>query len=239
MEEPTAGTAQVRVLIADNAELVRRGIRDVLARDGRFSVVGEIARPVDAAEAWLELAPDITFLGLGRDSEGYREGSTGLTALQQTLRSDPSACVIVLVNEDTAEDVLAPVRAGARGVLLRDASATTLLEATRDVLAGGATLDPRLARSLFDHLAFGAGPSLSSEQEHALDPAVLGLLSRREQEVLRALARGYRNKEIGAELGVSVGTVKTHLRHIFRKLKVADRTAAVLAALQVRLPKAA
>lgn len=232
-----AGSDQVRILIADAAELVRRGIRDVLARDARFDVIGELTKPEDVPAAAARLAPDIVLLGLGHEPDAHTASSADLAALWETFRRHPLARVIVFVEGDGAEDALGPVRAGAQGVLVRDASAETVLDAIRDVLDGGAALDPRLARSLFDHLAAGAAPALAGARE--LDPGVLGLLSRREQEVLRALAQGYRNKEISAELGVSVGTVKTHLRHIFRKLKVADRTAAVLVALQARLPKAA
>ena len=98
---------------------------------------------------------------------------------------------------------------------------------------------PRIARSLFGYLAVNEGSSVVELDGFRLGSAALRLLSRREQEVLRALAHGLRNKEIAADLGISVGTVKTHLRHIFRKLHVADRTAAVLTALQVRFRDAA
>lgn len=239
MADAAATGTRVRVLVADSAELVRRGIRDVLSRDRRFSVVGEIARPPDIVAACLELSPDIIFLGLGRDGDGYLDGSASLAALRQTLRLDPSARVIVLVDGDTVDDLLEPVLAGAKGVLLRNAPASTLLEAMNDVLAGGAALDPHLTRSLFEYLAAGAGLPTADVPRLRLDPAVLGTLSPREQQVLHSLAQGNRNKEIATQLGVSVGTVKTHLRHIFRKLVVADRTAAVLTALQVHLPDAA
>ena len=235
----TVATPPLRIVIADGAELVRRGIRDVLAPDPRFEVVAETSRALDVADVCLQTSPDIVFLGLGRETEAYGGELAALSALRQTLRLHPSARVIVLVDGEAPDEVLEPVRAGAVGVLLRDASATTLLQAIRDVAAGGAALDPRLARNLFQHLLFAPRSPALATQGHELDPAVLRMLSRREQEVLQALARGCRNKEIGAELGVSVGTVKTHLRHIYRKLNVTDRTAAVLLALQVRLPEAA
>jgi DNA-binding NarL/FixJ family response regulator len=144
---------------------------------------------------------------------------------------------IVLLEREAPEDVVESVRTGADGVLLRQASAETLLAAIYDVLAGGAALDQRLARGLFERLALSARVGRGGELE--MDPAIAGALSQREREVLRALAQGCRNKEISAQLGVSVGTVKTHLRHIFRKLHVEDRTAAVLMALQGGLPKVA
>lgn len=239
MTGTAAGPDRVRTLIADGAELVRRGIRDVLARDRRFTVVGEIARPQDVVEACLELSPDIIFLGPGRDDEDNRNNAASLTALRQMRRLNPFASVIVLVDGDMVEDLLEPVRAGARAVLLRDAPASALLQAGRDVLAGAAALDPLLTRSLFEYLAAGADLPTAGVPEFRLNPAVLSALSPREQDVLRSLARGCRNKQIAAQLEVSVGTVKTHLRHIFRKLRVADRTATVLYAHQVHLPDAA
>lgn len=231
----------VRVLVADDAELVRRGIRDVLASDQRFQVVGELERPRDIVDACLERSPDIIFLGMAEGSDKGGAVAESLTALRQTLRLDPCARVIVLVDGETADSLLRPLQAGARGAFLRDAPAARLLEAIDDVLQGGGALDARLARSLFDYLAFNNGLPMpdASQPELKLDPTALRSLSPREQEVLRALARGHRNKEIASQLGVSVGTVKTHLRHIFRKLRVPDRTAAVLAALQGSLPEAA
>ncbi len=239
MADTTASPVGARVLIVDSAELVRRGIRDVLAGNRRFSVVGEIAQAEEVVEACLELSPDIIFLGLARDDDDALGGSADLAALRRTLYLEPSVRVIVLVNGDTVEDLLQPVRAGAAGILLRDAPASTLVKAMDDVLAGGAALDPRLAHSLFQHLAADTASPTAEASQLRLDPAVLSALSPREQEVLRSLAQGKRNKEIAAELGVSVGTVKTHLRHIFRKLTVSDRTGAVLAALHVHLPEAA
>ena len=225
---------RVRVLIADSAELVRQGIRGVLTRDRQLTVVCEIARPQEIARACLESSPDIIFLGLGRDDP---DRSEGLLALQETLRQVPAALIIVLVDGDSVDDLLLPVQAGARGVLLRRAPAGALLDAVRHVLEGGSALDPRLTRRLFAYLA--SEPIQSAGESDLLDATALRSLSPREREVLQLLCQGERNKAIAARLGVTVGTVKTHLRHIFRKLKVDDRTGAVLTALQVRLPKAA
>ena len=239
MSSNTTGPERARILIADSAELMRRGIREVFNRDRRFVVVGEVAQAQEVAQASLQLTADVILLGLWPGHSGDSEVPAGVAAIQETLRVAPFVRVIALVAGDTVEDLLEPAQAGIKGVLLRDASASTLLEAVRDVLAGGAALDPRLTRSLFDYLAAGASLPPADVPEARLDPAVLHVLSPREQEVLLSLAQGCRNKEIAAQLGVSVGTVKTHLRHIFRKLEVDDRTAAVLTALQVRLPEIA
>ncbi len=241
MEGTPEEGARARVLIADAAELVRRGIRDVLSRDGRFTVVGELARTADVGQACRELSPDLVFFGLGEESDDLEGESEGLAALRRALQLFPSARIIVLAAAGSMEDLLEPVRAGANGVLLRDAPAATLLEAAEEVLAGGAALDPRLTRNVFEVWRSTGTARRSQAQLPQLElaPSVLRALSPREREVLRSLAEGHRNKEIAAQLGVSVGTVKTHLRHIFRKMMVADRTAAVLTALQVRLREAA
>jgi DNA-binding NarL/FixJ family response regulator len=162
---------------------------------------------------------------------------SSLRHLEEIVSSDPGARVIALVDRNDLELVLKAIQGGARAVLVRDAPATALLDAAHDVVDGGAALDMRLASVLFDYLARSMPAALESGP--VFDPSTLTGLSPREREVLRALAQGYRNKEIAAALGVSVGTVKTHLRHIFRKLKVADRTSAVLLALHVRPADAA
>lgn len=231
---------QARILIAGGPELVRRGIRDVLNRDRRFGAVGEVERVAELPEATLDTSPDLVVLDLGSASDGASREHEALQALQETVRLSPGIHAIVVTESEGIDGVLRAVRAGAHGVLLCDAPARSLIEAAGEVLAGACVLDPRLTRRLFEHwqeasqgLAAnnGAGPLLA--------PAILGMLSPREREVLRALAQGHRNKEIAVELGVSVGTVKTHLRHIYRKLTVADRTAAVVSALHVQLADAA
>jgi DNA-binding NarL/FixJ family response regulator len=200
---------RVRVIVVEGAEFVRRGICGVLTQHGEpFELAAEISRAAALPQAC------------------------------ELLEVRAPALAIVLLEHDGIDGVIEAVRAGANGVLLREASGGTLLAAIHDVMAGGAVLDPRLARGLFDRLATG-GAAGEGMVEPGMDPAVAGALSQREREVLQALARGCRNKEISVQLGVSVGTVKTHLRHIFRKLHVADRTAAVLIALQGKLPKAA
>ncbi len=225
-----------RVLIADGAELVRCGIREVLTGDGRFTVVGEIGRPRDVADAYREIVPDIVLIGSGQNGDAGETRWERLASLRQTLRTNPFARIVVLLEDEIAEDLVEVMRAGARGAVLRDAPANTLLGTVEDVLNGETGLDPRLARSLFDYVAHcdGLSGAGGSDVEFNLDPATLLGLSPREREVLRSLAQGRRNKEIADALGVTTGTVKTHLRHIFRKLRVDDRTSAVLAALRIR-----
>jgi len=231
-------TQAYRVMIVDANELLRRGIRDVLSRDRRyrFTVVADVARIEDALDAFRALDPDVTFLALPPASLGGT--GAGTWCLHEIVRFYPTARVIGLLDSGDLSQMLAAIQAGARGVLVRDAPASALREAARDVIEGGAALDLRLADTLFDYLASTNGAGRRPDAV-GLDPAAMAGLSPREREVLRALAQGSRNKEIAAQLGVSVGTVKTHLRHIFRKLKVADRTSAVLVALHAREAQAA
>jgi len=227
---PEGPTTQLRALIADPAELVRRGIGDVLARDARYAVVGEASDAEHLMEECARRRPDLLFFGI----EGPEERR--LAALQQVKVLRPGLRAIVLIESRRLDDVWAAIRAGANALLLRDAPAATLLQALDDVLSGGSALDPRLTHELFEQLASGLpGPTW----DIIPNPSTLAALSSREREVLQLLTHGRRNKEIAGQLGVSVGTVKTHLRHIFRKLNVADRTGAVLAALRGQLPKAA
>jgi DNA-binding NarL/FixJ family response regulator len=225
--EVNGNAERARVIVVEGSELVRRGICDVLLRYGEpLEIAAEVVDAGALSEACQVATPDVIVMSLSNDGE--------LRALRQALESRPATRAIVLLDHVAAGDVIEVVHAGASAVLLRDVSSGTLLDALRDVLAGGCAIDAQLARCLFDRLATNGGNGSVD-----LESAVAQALSRREREVLRVLAQGYRNKEISAQLGVSVGTVKTHLRHIFRKLHVADRTAAVLVALQGRAAKAA
>lgn len=233
MVQQTIPPKRARALIVDGSPAVREMVRNALSNRPNFVVVGELASPGLAAQATQELAPDLVFLGLRRDGTG----GSALRAMRRTVELAPLARLIVIA-EGRDCDIAEAVLAGARAVLCWGVPAQLVLEAAAVVLAGGAVLDPRLTGRLFEGLA-GARAVAGDGEGPRLNGAALRALSRREQEVLRLLARGRRNKEIALQLGVSVGTVKTHLRHIFRKLKVADRTSAVLTALDQNLAQAA
>jgi DNA-binding NarL/FixJ family response regulator len=225
----------VRVVVVDNAELVRRGVVDVLGRDERFDVAAQIERPSDVVSAAARWAPQLIVFGVERDIDDTTAQS--LAFLRRALAAGPRTRAIVLLDDASPDTVLQAVRSGARAVPRRDAPAGILLAAIGQTLEGGAALDSSTSRALFDCLT--AGGEARGLADHAFDIETISNLSPREKEVLRALARGYRNKEIAAALGVSVGTIKTHLRHIFRKIRVNDRTGALLVVLRGRLPDAA
>ncbi|MGB6837848.1 MAG: response regulator transcription factor [Dehalococcoidia bacterium] len=229
--EPGART-RVRVLVSDSVELVRQGVRRVLAGQRDITIVDEADSESRTVDLTLRHLPDVVLIGVH-----HIQGET-LRAVAEIRRRLPACHVILLADEASVPDLLEAAAAGARGLLLKRLSVSRLAEAVRTAVAGGWPLEPALVRDLLQHLiARGeTGPGIIGE---SLQPEALRRLSPRERQVLLSLMEGRRNKEIAAALGVSVGTVKTHLRHIFRKLNVSDRTAAVLVTLQPRSIRAA
>jgi DNA-binding NarL/FixJ family response regulator len=144
----------------------------------------------------------------------------------------PDLRLIALAQEPDLNKFLAAVRLGVCGYLQKSVGGTALAEAIRSTRAGGSVIDPVVARRLLEYLALQ--PFLPASRGGVLDQASgsLGSLSAREAQVLHSLAQGLSNKEIASALGLSIGTVKTHLRHIFRKMGVPDRTSAVVAVLR-------
>ncbi len=233
------GPQRVRVMIAESAEFVWQGIRDVLSSNRDFVVVGETSLYEEAVDASAELLPDITFLGLSRSRRDNSGQPAGLETLAEILLGNPHARVIALVDGDEMADVLLAVRAGAKGVLLRNTPADALQEAVLHVLGGDCALDPGLTRFLFENIA--SNPSqpgmvgTSTEQ----NPSERVALSARELEVLSWMAEGLPTKEIAARMMIGPGTVKTHIWRIFGKLHVNNRTSAVVTSLRLGLLNAA
>jgi DNA-binding NarL/FixJ family response regulator len=203
----------IRVCVVENETLVREGLRRVLELDAELTVAGEARDGIEALALFARVRPDVALL----DVRMPRLDGIGVL---QALRGDPSAppC-LVLTTFDDADAFLAAVRAGARGYLLKDASSAELSEAIRCVAAGGTWLKPTVTDSVLR--------SLREDRKSEVD----GKLTGREVEVLRLLAGGYSNREIGTALGVSERTVKNHVSSILAKLWVRDRTRAVLKAI--------
>lgn len=226
-----------RILIADTSGQVRRRLREALSDAPEFVVVGEVAQVHDITASCASSSPDVLLIGLGDSGDGGYS-LAALAALGQALQADPSIGAVVLVNGRAAEELTAALRAGARAIVRRDASRQRLVEALSDVMAGGTALDPSLTGTVFAYLANNDRIVSADGMAATMSHAVRQALSPREQEVILALARGSRNEQIAEQLGVSVGTVKTHLLHIYRKLEVQDRISAVLTAFQLRLSEA-
>jgi DNA-binding NarL/FixJ family response regulator len=201
---------RIRLLIADDHPVVRTGLQGMLAGQPDFEVVGEATTGLEAVAMAADLHPDIVLMDL-RMAE-----LDGVAATAQIRKQQPETPVLVLTTYDSNADILRAIEAGATGYLLKDTPRDQLFSAIRAVAQGKSALAPAVASRLLRHM-------------HA---PVEEALSAREIEVLALVARGASNKEIGRSLYISEGTVKSHLIHIFSKLGVADRTAAVTVALE-------
>jgi DNA-binding NarL/FixJ family response regulator len=211
----------IRVLLADDERLVRAGFRMILKAEPDLEVVGEAADGLEAVEASNRLQPDVVLMDIRMPT------LNGLEATRRILAGpDPRPRVIVLTTFDLDEYVYEALGAGASGFLLKDASEDRLVAAIRVAADGGSMFAPSATRRLIEEFARRARREAPREFED---------LTPRELEVLRLVARGLSNEEIAANLVVSEHTAKTHVAHILRKLKVRDRTQAVVLAYECGL----
>ena len=223
-------------MVAEPAELVREGICNALSADASYQISSRVDRLQDAQTSWIGAPPDVVIVGLTH-SNGAGELDAA-AALRMIREPWPNALVIALAHRDSVDELVRAVEQGARGALLLDTSAAALRQAVRDVLAGGCVLDPRLTDRIFASVSSTADSGTRSAQV-SRSGALRRPLSARELEVLREISGGLRNKEIAGRLGISAGTVKTHVASIFEKLQVNDRTAAAVAAIRLHLLDAA
>ncbi|GIJ28647.1 DNA-binding response regulator [Micromonospora qiuiae] len=203
-------TSPIRLLIVDDHPVVRDGLRGMFTGDPGFEVVGEAGDGAEALAVAAHHSPDVVLMDL------RMPGMDGVTAIGRLVRSGSSAKVLVLTTYDTDADVLPAIEAGATGYLLKDAPRDELVRAVRAAARGDSVLSPRVAGRLMGRLR-SPGP--------AEEP-----LSQRELEVLTLVAKGASNREAAARLFISEATVKTHLLHVYAKLGVNDRAAAVAVA---------
>jgi DNA-binding NarL/FixJ family response regulator len=223
MPDNGASSAALRVLLVDDQQLMREGLRTLLELEEGLSVVGEAADGAAAVQAFAELAPDVVLMDIRMPK------MDGVEATRRIRGRFPDAKILVLTTFDEDELVFAAVRAGARGFLLKDISGAELAAAVRNVAGGGAALQAGVARKVMDAFARLAQPSASAER-HLVEP-----LSGRERAVLGLLARGLSNKEIAEQLFLAEGTVKNHVSTILQKIDARDRTQAALKARELGL----
>jgi DNA-binding NarL/FixJ family response regulator len=209
----------IRVLIADDQTLFREGLAAVLGAHG-LTVVGEAADGAAAVELAARLAPDVVLMDLRMPVLDGVAATRRITALPRAPR------VLALTTFDDDAALFDVLRAGALGYLLKDAASSSLVEAIRLAARGESLLSPAIAAKLVHEFA-RSGPQATSTPRNVA--AELGL-SEREVHVLRCLAQGAANKEIGAQLNIAEGTVKNHVTSILTKLGVQDRTQAALRA---------
>ncbi|KAB7743610.1 response regulator [Nostocoides sp. F2B08] len=209
----------VRVVLVDDHHMFRTGVRTELleAAPGFIDFVGEAANVEDAVSVIRREEPDVVLLdvhlpgGTGHGGVDVIHGCLGV----ETAAGAPVRFLALSVS-DAAEDVIAVIRAGARGYVTKTISATDLASAIRRVADGDAVFSPRLAGFVLD--AFGVAAGEIAEVDEELDR-----LSAREREVMRLIARGYQYKEVAKELFISVKTVETHVSSVLRKLQLSSR----------------
>jgi len=212
-------TKPLRVLLVDDSEVVRMGLRSLLDAEAGISVVGEAVSVATAVEASSALRPDVVLLDIKLPD------GNGFDACRQILRRLPDTRILVLSSVEETKIVDEAIRAGAHGYLLKEINARALVQALQDVAAGKSILDPALTARVMQMVKAGVG---SGESDFAQ-------LSPQERKVLALIAEGHTNKEVAGTMGLSDKTVKNYLSTVFEKLHVSRRSqAAALYAQQIR-----
>lgn len=196
----------MRVFLVDDHQIFLAGLRAELA--GVVDVVGAASEVDTAVEMIRERVPDVVLVDVHMPAGG------GVRVIAETLKTHPDVRFLALSVSDAADDVIAMIRAGARGYVTKSIAPDALAEAIRRVADGDAVFSPRLAGFVLD--------SFASVPIGAIDPE-LDQLTAREQEVLRLIARGYAYKEVAVELGIALKTVETHVSSVLRKLQLSNR----------------
>ena len=212
-----------RILIVDDQRLMREGLRTLLELEPDFDVVGEAGDGAAGLEAYAASTPDIVLMDI------RMPGMDGVEATRRLRARHPGARVIILTTFDDEAYVFDGLRAGAQGYLLKDLSGNELATAIRTVMAGGALIEPSVARKVFAEFARLAPAA------RPLDAGLAEPLTEREREVLRGVAEGLSNREIGQKLFLTEGTVKNYVTSVLQKIGARDRTQAALRAKELGL----
>jgi len=205
----------VRVFLVDDQELVRAGLRGILREALGFEVVGECSDGTDVSSLVAEIEPDVVLMDVRMPR------IDGVTATRRLLQDRPASRVLALTTFDDDEALAGMLRAGAAGFVLKGVPAEDLQRAVCLVAEGGAWLDPVVTARVLS--VYRAAPDRTEQPSAGLER-----LTSREQDVLRLVGRGLTNAEIAGQLFVGEGTVKTHINHVFSKLELRDRAAAVI-----------
>jgi DNA-binding NarL/FixJ family response regulator len=201
----------IRVLVADDHPVVREGLAAMLGTQADLVVVGEASDGVEAARKCAELRPDVMLLDLGMPE------MDGVEVIRQLRESSPGTRVVVLTAFDTDDRIVAAVKAGAQGYLLKGVPRSEIFEAVRVVHGGGSLLQPIVASRLLRR--FSQEERTETEAQAAQEP-----LSERQIGVLRLMSRGLQNKEIAVELGITESTVKFHVSRLLKAFGAGNRT---------------
>jgi DNA-binding NarL/FixJ family response regulator len=210
---------RVRVLLVDDDDLMRAGLKAVLSSDERVEVVGEAANGRAAIERVRSLEPDVVLMDVRMPD------LDGIAATKEIAAASPEAKVVILTTFEDDDYIFGALSAGASGFLLKRTAPEELLAAIQTVAAGDSLLSPSVTRTVIDRMARQPPPDVGSSR-------LLDELTPREREVLELLARGRSNSEIAAELVIEESTVKTHVKRILMKLRLRDRIQAVIFAYE-------
>jgi len=206
----------IRILIADDHGIVRKGIKALLATEKDMQVVGEAENGAEAVEKAASLSPDVVLMDLVMPEMDGIEATRRITAAQQETK------ILVLTSFAADDKVFPAVKAGALGYLLKDSTPEQLLEAIRQVHRGEPSLEPSIARKVLQELSHAGEAGRQTTEP----------LTERELDVLRLIAQGMSNKEIAAKIFVAEWSVRSHVSNILGKLHLASRTQAALYALR-------
>ena len=218
-----AGSEVVRVLIADDQALFRRGLNVVLGAEDNIEVVAEAENGEEAIAKAQELAPDVVLMDVRMPRVN------GIDAARQISMDVPSTKILMLTVSDEEDDLYEAIKAGANGYLLKEISVDEVAEAIRAVVQGQSLISPSMASKLLNE--FNMLAKKAEERQQFPAPALTG----RELEVLKLVAKGMSNREIADELYISENTVKNHVRNILEKLHLHSRMEAVIYAVRERL----
>lgn len=232
----TDASPRIRILLVDDQQLIRLGMRMVLDAEAGLEVVGEAGDGREALAAVERLHPDVVLMDV------RMPGTDGIEATRSIVASHPASRIIILTTFDLDEYAFAGLNAGASGFLLKDAQPVELVSAIRAVASGDAAVSPRVTRKLLElfgpQLADASSPprpAATAAAGHGIPHHLLATLTDREREVLVAMAEGLTNTEIAARLFLSESTVKTHVGRVLMKLELRDRVQAVIFAYSVGL----
>lgn len=214
----TPGQSALKLILVDDSEVVRMGLRALLEAEGDLRVIGEAGDIKTAVHMTADLKPDVILLDI-RLPDG-----SGLDACRQILKGSPESRILILTSESSPKLVDQAIRAGAHGYLLKEINGRALIQAIHDVALGKSILDPAVTARVLDLIRQG-----SSDEKNPIE-----MLSPQERRVLALIAEGHTNKEVAVDLGLAEKTVKNYLSTIFEKMHVSRRSqAAALYAQQI------
>ena len=215
-------TVPIRILVVDDHTLFRRGLTALLARDPQLEVAGDAADAGEALRRAVELRPDLILL------DNHLPGVNGVDVLPALLEAVPGVRILMLTVSEDEHDLAAALRGGASGYLLKTIEGDALVAAIGRAMRGESVVAPEMTGKLVAAYRGAAGGAAAPAAAPEASP--IDQLSPREQEILRGIARGASNKEIGRSLGIAETTVKIHVQHVLRKLDVASRVQAAVIA---------